>query len=201
MSNKKLSIWILGFLTLIICSFFYFRSNRYTISKEKGSISYKIDQWTGDTWVLTGNREVSVEKDEDETSDQVTKEVAIQKVKSAKTLDDDYPAMENESFIEYKFSSLKGDIKISGWKAEKIDNQTYLVSYNYKHQNKTKSYYFELNTKADLIRNIVSGNVDNGDLVRVVSDFDLEKKYELGPFGPPTKEELENARTPEEAFN
>lgn len=60
MNKSKLFVWILGFLTIIIVSFFYFRSNRYYISVQERGISYKIDKWTGKTWLLRGSRQIPV---------------------------------------------------------------------------------------------------------------------------------------------
>ncbi len=173
MDRQKLVVWIFGFITLIVCSFFYFRSNRFVLQNEKGEISYKIDQWTGETWVLSGDQQTKV-KDPDSNIEEnkiVDKSTAITRVENANILS---PYYTNEHVINSRLEDLSGSLNIIGWDAQKIDQQTFLVTYKYKLNDKLRGYHFEVNTKADIIRN-------------VHSDTTLKKKYNIDFFDLPDK--------------
>ena len=167
MSKKTYSLWILGFITLIICSYFSNMMNRYYINDGNGDISYKINQWTGKTWALQADRQAKI-GDEEIAVEVTSKEDVIKVVKNDKTIS----SISNKYEIKFNLEDLKGDMKVSGWKAEKVDDQVYLVSYEYQHQGDKKGYYFEYNTKADLIRN-------------VLSDQELQAKYDVDPLRSP----------------
>lgn len=174
MSNKKVLVWILGFLTLIICSFYYFQSNRFVISNEKGNSSYKIDQWTGDTWRIFGDYASKVETESDEDETDSAEEIAIRQVRWGKNIDD---YENNHDLIVSRIEVLEGELLIQGWDAEEVNDQTYLVSFKYEHQESPNAYYFEYNSKIDIVR-------------FVNDDHDLMFKYGVGIFAPPTEEEL-----------
>ncbi|MDZ7693719.1 MAG: hypothetical protein U5K69_21805 [Balneolaceae bacterium] len=158
MSKSKLLIWILGFLTVIISSFFYFSSNRFYISVQEEGISYKIDRWTGKTWLLNNDSQIEVNNtsDSDESSEAKvsTTESAIERVKSATTLDDNYPYLDNDFNVKNEIEKLDGEIRINGWKAEKIDDQIFLVWYEVIHNRDKKTVGFEYNSASDIIRHI-----------------------------------------------
>ena len=61
----------------------------------------------------------------------------------------------------------KGSLQIFGWKAEKQDDQTYLVSYTFDNGDGVIGIYFEVNLVAEIVRNIKG-------------DSELEKKYNFG---------------------
>lgn len=182
MSKSKIAIGVLCFITLLITSYFYFLSNRFSISKERGGYSYKIDRWTGQTWVLYGDQQIKLEEidntDKNSSNSNATSidsTSAIVQVKNAHTLDSFF---NNADYIKSGLEDLKGNLKINGWTANKIDDQIYLVSYEFKHKGSMKGYYFEFNTNADVIRN-------------VSNDYDLQQKYNVGPLRPPTNQELD----------
>ena len=68
--------------------------------------------------------------------------------------------------IPHALSGLKGSIQIVGWRAQRIDDQTYLVAFEYKTPEGLIGYYFDFNLNMKIVRN-------------VADDPDLQKKYEL----------------------
>jgi hypothetical protein len=158
MSKSKSLIWILGFLTIVLSIFFYFRSNRYYISIQEKGISYKIDKWTGKTWLLKGTRQIQIDdmsnSKKPSEEKKLTTENVIEKVKSAKTLDEGYPALDNDFTIRNQIEKLKGEIRVNGWKAEKIDDQIFLVWYEVIHNRDKKTVGFEYNSANNIIRHI-----------------------------------------------
>lgn len=65
-------------------------------------------------------------------------------------------------------ASKKGNLQIIGWKACKIDSQTYLVSYTFDEGSGEVGYFFEVNFVEEIIR-------------YVHDDPELEEKYGTQP--------------------
>lgn len=65
-------------------------------------------------------------------------------------------------------ASKKGNLQIIGWKARKIDSQTYLVSYTFNEGSGEVGYFFEVNFVEEIIR-------------YVHDDPELEEKYGTQP--------------------
>jgi hypothetical protein len=70
-----------------------------------------------------------------------------------------------ESIRNY-LKTIKGNLKILGWKAKKVNDQTYLVSYTYEVDSGVKGYYFDVNMNANIVR-------------RILEDHELERIYGL----------------------
>jgi len=68
--------------------------------------------------------------------------------------------------IKDYLKTLKGNLKIIGWKAKKVNDQMYLVSYTYEVDSGVKGYYFDVNLKANIVR-------------RILEDHELERIYGL----------------------
>jgi hypothetical protein len=71
-----------------------------------------------------------------------------------------------ESIRNY-LKTIKGYLKILGWKAKKVNDQTYLVSYTYEVDSGVKGYYFDVNMNANVVRRIL------------LEDHELERIYGL----------------------
>jgi hypothetical protein len=64
-------------------------------------------------------------------------------------------------------SKVKGDLRIEGWKAQKIDDDTYLVTYTYEPDGVSRGWPFEVKLSVEVVR-------------YVVGDRALEDKYGWG---------------------
>ncbi len=77
-----------------------------------------------------------------------------------------------ENTIRSWMKKRTGELEILGWKAEKINDQTYLVSYTFKDGSGVQGYYFDVNLKGGIIR-------------KVTGDIELEVIYGLRKNPPP----------------
>jgi hypothetical protein len=74
---------------------------------------------------------------------------------------------DTEHAIQNELAHLQGTLHVIGWKADKVDDQTYLVSYAFEQAaGASRSWYFEVNLAAGIVRN-------------VLADEALKKKYGL----------------------
>jgi uncharacterized membrane protein YeiB len=71
--------------------------------------------------------------------------------------------------IKNEMSRLKGDVTVFGWRAERIDGQTYVVTYTYlmPSSRETRGWAFEVKVPQEIVRN-------------VLEDPELRKKYGWG---------------------
>lgn len=100
---------------------------------------------------------------------------AIQLAKDAHTLTGGrlpsklFPAevLTNEYQIKAQLSQIKGDITVTGWRAQKWNDDTYLVTYTYEHLGQSVGWPFEVKLSQGVVRS-------------VIGDPELETKYGWG---------------------
>ena len=157
----------------------YFTVNRYAVTEVGNGAFYKTDKQTGTTTVLYQGKELELEQyaaalaaptprqeTEEERVAREQKErgeLAVALAKEARTLDPTQ-LYTNEQFITNWLSQQKGDIQFSGWSAERVDDQIYLVTCAVVRDGKSQGARLEVNLAAQLVRNV------RGDQV-------LEQKY------------------------
>src|SRR5262245_39416256 len=151
-SNRinKTAVVCVGIIAIAatLCVYFYTNSNRYvTANGGKGAI-YRIDRKTGKSVMLDGDKEYPVEPRESEP--ETPSKRAIRLAKAGYTLDK-YP-IENESAIRSEMKKQTGHLRIGGWKAKRIDDQTYVVTYSYEAGENVTIHTFEVNLEADIVR-------------------------------------------------
>jgi hypothetical protein len=175
--NKTLlgSVLIIAIAGLI-GFYIHSQNTRYYIQSSGSGLVYKIDRKTGRTWVIKGKREFSVKSSEIENSGTSTESewemVKILSPEDSAILLAKAPYVagfsQKESQIRDWLKRKRGELQIIGWKAEKIDDQTYLVSYTFDDGSGERGYFFEVNLFARIVRD-------------VLGDPALEKKYGIEP--------------------
>lgn len=168
MDKKIVFSFLSGVLvTIFIAGLFQF-SNRYKVTSIEDGIAYKVDSWTGDSWVLFPNMERKIKSDNElknSTSETELKKtsldslkMAIEKVKSVKSYDYNY-GRDNEAVIRNIVSETTGDFKVIGWKSAKIDSQIYLVWFELYRNGLKKTIGFEYNSSLEIVRRTQEDNV------------------------------------------
>ncbi|MDR4497498.1 MAG: hypothetical protein MRK02_06185 [Candidatus Scalindua sp.] len=84
--------------------------------------------------------------------------------------------------IKQKLEKETDVSRINGWKVEKVDMQTYLVSYTYEKQDKTYGWFLEFKSGGEVIKD-------------VSTDQELMKKYRVA-YTDEFKEKLREEKTP-----
>lgn len=157
----------------------YIKANRYAVTGIGNGAFYKTDKQTGRTTVLYQGNELELAQYASAlatpTPQQETEEERVAKeqkekadlttalAKEARTMDPS-ELYTNEQFTTNWLSQQKGGIRYSGWDAEPVGDQTYLVTYSVVRDGKGEGVRFEVNLAAGLVRNV------RGDPV-------LEEKY------------------------
>lgn len=146
----------------------YFKANRYTVTNVGNGAIYKTDKQTGKTTVLYQGKELEVQQyvfvqptPTPAPTPQTPESIAISLAQGATTLD---RFKNNNYFLSEWLKQQKGDIRVVGWSAKPVDDQTYLVTYALVRDGKSEGFRFEVNLAAQLVRNV------KGDPV-------LEQKY------------------------
>jgi hypothetical protein len=142
----------------------YLQHDRYSlllVERENGFVkAYKIDKNTGKLWWLleSESREVNDRSSRPKTP-LPAEERAITLVQNAETGITD-------AKIRDWLQAKKGVLKVYGWNARKIDDQTYAVAYTYDQGMPATAgaWLFEVNLVAEIVRPIIG-------------DPELEKKY------------------------
>ena len=158
-------------LTVLICCYIYSQNNRFVSANAGNGKIYKIDKRTGETVLIYGRRELSVEPSGPPKVESI-EDRAIRLAKTTNTLDPEssYP-LDNDFHIRESMKEETGSLKIIGWEAQQVDDQTCVVTYSYEKNEEILSYAFEVNLRADIVRNIIG-------------DSELEKEY---GFASPSK--------------
>ncbi len=91
---------------------------------------------------LNLSKDISPEEAEDKAIELVKKSYAIDRFSNVETLMRKWTDEISDKFL------------IIGWKAKKMDDQTYLVSYTASDGLNTKGFYFDINTKTGTVRHI-----------------------------------------------
>ncbi len=133
----------------------YLENNRFIITNAGGGAVYKTDRKTGKTTVLHGAKEFEVQPPEDAVMAFLNapspEETAIKLAQDATTL---HKFKINRYFLSEWLKEQKGDIRVGGWSAKKVDDQTYLVTYALVRDGKSEGVRFEVNLTAQLVRNV-----------------------------------------------
>ncbi|MBI4679783.1 MAG: DnaJ domain-containing protein [Nitrospirae bacterium] len=108
------------------------------IPKEPGRQSFEESSRTD----LHFSTEMSPEEAEGKAIELVKKSYAIDRFSDVETL------------MKKWTDEVSGKFQIIGWKAKKMDDQTYLVSYTASDGLNTKGFYFDINTKTGTVRHI-----------------------------------------------
>jgi hypothetical protein len=116
-----------------------------------------IGSFWGYAYYTTSKEEARIEKAE-------LNYKAINMVKNSKAIVN--YTYTDETIRDY-LMTIKGYLKILGWKAKKVNDQTYLVSYTYEVDSGVKGYYFDVNMNANVVRRIL------------LEDHELERIYGL----------------------
>jgi hypothetical protein len=141
----------------------HLQTTRYHILPSQKGLMYKIDRKTGKIWVISGSTEHPVSEEGKKLS---PKEKAISLVKKSYGVIGQ-PSASTETNIRWSMQKIKGDLNIIGWRARKVSDGSYFVSYTYDKGEGEDGYFFEVNLPSKVVRNVV------GDTV-------LELKYGLG---------------------
>jgi len=80
-----------------------------------------------------------------------------------------------EGEIRDFLSRQKGSLKVIGWKAKRIENNTYFVSFTYDKGAGEVGYFYEVILHGEIVR-------------RIIGDTELENKYGIPDVTPETKE-------------
>lgn len=138
----------------------YNANNRYVITNAGGGAVYKTDQRTGKTTVLYQGKELEVQQYVFVQPTPAPAEVptppdrvAVTLAQQAKTLDS-HKYFENQVWLARWLADQKGDIRIVGWSAKAVSDQTYLVTYALIRDGKNEEFRFEVNLAAQLVRNV-----------------------------------------------
>ena len=148
----------------VVCFYIYSRTNRYVTANAGDGKIYKIDKQTGQAVLLRGVNEVPVEPT-GPPKEETMQEKAIRLAKSAHTIKPDaHYLLDNEFHIRSWIEEQSGNLQIIGWAARQVSEQSWVVTYSFDQGLGIRSWAFEVNMQADLVRNII------GDPV-------LERKY------------------------
>jgi hypothetical protein len=157
----------------------YSENNRFIVTNAGDGAVYKTDKKTGKTTILYQGRELDVQQyvfvqptpvptPKQETAEERTRreeaersDLAVVLAKQAKTMSANlgYMTPSNEDFLANWLRQQKGDIRIGGWSAKKVDDQTYLVTFAVVRDGKSEGVRFEVNLAAKLVRNIKGDSV------------------------------------------
>lgn len=160
MKDTKTSI--MPYFVVVVCSilialisFLYFSNGRFSITSHSGNHTYKIDSWTGRTWLLINGSEIKLSKSK-ENQREADMEKAINLAKYSHEMDDfdEINRLPNIFIIRSTLEVLKGPLVITGWLANEMEEDVYLVRYLYTHNEKDISYNFEVNISEEIVRYI-----------------------------------------------
>jgi hypothetical protein len=170
MTRSALIAFGCGALVATLFCIFLF-GNRYELVRKPGDeeAMYKIDRRTGRMWLVGENQTEDVNGviPPSKSSPLSPEDEAIALVRSDLfILPSAVSPSTTENSIRDALGHKKGTLRIHGWRARKIDDQTYLVGYVYDEgpNSQVNGWLFEVNRTANIVRN-------------VVGDPDLEKKY------------------------
>jgi len=161
--NLILTLTFIGLLTA--CLFVYLRGDRYSLVAQagEGGKVYKIDRHTGRVWLIDYGFSIEINEQADRKASTTPEEEAIT---LAKVYSPPGTSSSTADTIHNWLEAKKGTLRIYGWKARKVDDQTYLVGYTFDEGPGTNvgGWVFEVNLEAGFVRS-------------VKGDQELEKKY------------------------
>lgn len=148
----------------------YREANRFAILESgQKPIVYKLDRITGETWMVVGAQVYKVKDPETESPE----EKAIRLAKSFRA---PRSTADLEARIRERLAQRKGPLRLHGWKAREVSDQTYVVSFTFDEGEgeEARGIYVEVHLRGELVR-LVNGNQA------------LEAKYGAKPVSiPPT---------------
>jgi hypothetical protein len=172
-------LWFAVPLVLLAMGFsFYAESNRYSLVKGPDGELYKIDKRTGRTWKIIDYVAIEVKQNNLDGSKQTPEQEAIWLA----NLDGISPAGDPtvEGFANGMLRNLKGPLRVEGWNAKRLDDQTYMVSYVYDlgvpPNIRTAGWVFEVNLQAHIVRDVTNDpELLRADAVRLGIKLPLER--------------------------
>lgn len=164
-------------LAVFAVVYWLFFTSPYTVVNAGDGKIYKVNKRTGETWLLTGNREIpivdhSVYQESGESR-------AMRMAKEAETLRMWFDKLwrqfdTNESYVR-RMLQINSEIDIQGWKSQKIDGDRYLVSCTYSYKGQPRGYYFEVNLNANTVRDIYADTT----LAKQYAEYDIHPAYRI----------------------
>lgn len=138
----------------------YIQCRRYSIITTQGAV-YRLDQKTGQTWFLQNEFEQLVgPKSEHAREDRkVTTQISPEEkaIGLARRFNPDSGSLSLEQAIPRLLAVKRGRLMINGWTADKVNEQTYVVSYTYFTNDETRRGWFvEVNLKVGIVRQIAN---------------------------------------------
>lgn len=155
---------------------------------------YKINRSTGESSLLIGSKEypVTVIPPPLLSPEDIAKTAlndAIRQAKESEVLEkslpkESYPYRSNGFFIT-EILETDHEAKIKGWRGQKIDEGTYLVSFTYEDvDGQERGFYFEVTY--DITGNYIVRNIFHGTgLYSRYAKYGINPVYELGSDGKP----------------
>lgn len=171
-----------GFLCIAIGLFifgWFATSNRYSLLNASDGRVFKLDKRTGELVIIRQGQEIPIKRfippeakgpslpDVDSlVGVKEEMELAISMARDAHTLNPSDLVRSNEDYVMDHIGNQKGDLKILGWKATKVEPRIYDVRFMIERDGKASQpgLGFEVDVKYGMVRKI---NGDPG----------LEKKY------------------------
>jgi hypothetical protein len=154
MNRAITTVSVIAAVTAVACFYIYGLSNRYTAVNAGDGKMYKIDRQTGETVMLVGAREVPVSPPRTPKSETL-EERAIRLAKAANTLVSNAPGpLDNDYQVGKWARSQSGQLRIIGWEARRINDQVVIVTYSVDQGAGLRSWAFEVQVEAALVRNI-----------------------------------------------
>ncbi len=149
---------------VIVSVYLYSNRNRYSTSNAGNVRIYRTDRKTGTTVLIQGNSEAPVVLSANYAASvpETAEERAIQTAKASRSLSNGFDI--NSTEIEWRLKKKTGMMRLIGWSAERINEQTYLVKYSFETSDGVRCFPFEVNLEANIVRN-------------VLGDRELERKY------------------------
>ena len=151
-------LWFAAPLVILALGFgFYVESNRYSLAKGPDGELYKIDKRSGRIWKIIDYVAVEVRQNNPDGPKQAPEQEAIWLA----NLNGINPAGDPtvEFYASGIFRNLKGPLRVEGWKAKRLDDQTYIVSYVYDlgipPDIRTAGWVFEVNIQAHIVRDVM----------------------------------------------
>ncbi len=150
--------------TVIVSVYFYSTLNRYITKNAGDGRIYRTDRKTATTVLIHRISEAPVVSSAKHAASlpETPEERAIQTAKASRSLSNGFDI--NSTEIEWRLKKKTGMMRLIGWSAERINEQTYLVKYSFETSDGVRCFPFEVNFEANSVRNIMG-------------DRELERKY------------------------
>ena len=152
---------------------------------EKG-LALKLDHQTGETWFIRGPEEIPIESQKTSSPE----EEAIRLTRNSYALDG---KSSTERAIRDVLQKKKGPLGIPGWRAKKVDEGHYLVSFTFDQGSGERGWFFDVHIKENIVRLIA----DDPELEKLHGIRDLR---EAEDFDEMSVTDLKNAAKAQEVY-